>query len=244
MQDELELDVIKNMIENFFGHGNIKSKIWFIGMEEGGNRSQDELKIKFNDWDGNPTMEMGKVRNGVRSKWFRGEKPPLQRTWRVLIIILLKIRGEKDVSNDKIRYVQRDKLGRFDSDHCLLELMPLPCKSVKESDWNYQWLGYPNRKYYINKVMPNRIKRLRRLIKINKPKLIIFYSKSYLSTWEDIINKNIQKIEDTYYSCNKNTLFFIIPHPTARGVTNEKWDNIGCKIRDIYFSYNKSPKNI
>jgi len=122
-------------------------------------------------------------------KWFLPNSN-IQKTWGKLILILLTLKFNETITNDKIKEFQRKDFGRLKSNHCNLEFMPLPCRSIRNSDWFYNQfkINYlENRKNYIDKIMPFRIKLLQDLIKRYTPKVVICYSFSYLEKWKRII---------------------------------------------------------
>jgi hypothetical protein len=54
-----------------------------------------------------------------------------------------------------------------------------------------------------------------------------------LEKWKEIVGCDLFKKKNLYH-CRKNkTDFFIIPHPTAHGMTNNNWDEIIKNIKQI-----------
>ncbi|MFL7892770.1 MAG: hypothetical protein AB8I56_11970, partial [Anaerolineales bacterium] len=43
--------LLEDFINRFFGYGNFKGKYWFIGMEEGGGNSLEEINRRLDAWD-------------------------------------------------------------------------------------------------------------------------------------------------------------------------------------------------
>lgn len=229
-------DLIENRINNFWGYGNLNSNVWFIGMEEGFHGSLLGLENRFNKTKNKSVIDLqdGMVDVKDHMRWF-SEKSSSQPTWRKLILILLFLEDKK-INNDKIKKYQKEKFGRLKSNHCSLEFMPLPCRSVGKADWFYDKFGIDylvNRKSYIEKIMPTRIKLFKKLIEKYKPKIVIFYSLSYLKEWKKIIGSDVKKVGDVYFKKSNNTNFFIIPHSTAYGKTNNDWTKIAKTIKKI-----------
>ena len=230
-------ELIENRIENFWGYGNLDSDIWFIGMEEGFNGSQNELKNRFEKTYDRSVIDIQNDMNDVEDhmKWFYG-KPNIQRTWSKLILILLTItRNNNKLENEEIGEFQKKLFGRLNSDHCLLEFMPLPSKSIKVQDWIYDQFNIDylkTRRSYIKNIMPKRIISLTKLIKKNKPKALIFYSFTYLKKWKSIVSKEFKFTDGIHISCTEKTKYFIIPHPTAHGMTKSQWNDIAQKIKE------------
>jgi hypothetical protein len=38
-------------MRGFHGYGNLGAKYWFIGLEEGGGTSLDEVRLRLKTWD-------------------------------------------------------------------------------------------------------------------------------------------------------------------------------------------------
>lgn len=228
-------ELIQDRIHNFFGYGNLNSPTWFIGMEEGFDGTLDDLKKRFESAKGKQTLDL---QNGLQSKdhskWFL-QKPKLQPTWSKLILILLRLQG-KEISNELIRTFQKTSFCRKNSNHCCLELMPLPCRSTKEKHWFYNTFGIEylrTRRSYLESVMPIRMHLFQNLIKKYSPTIVVFYSFSYLNNWNSIISTVSKKEGAIYHTKQGKTRFFIIPHPTAHGITNSEWIDIANSIKKI-----------
>ena len=55
----LDNDLIDEFINKFYGYGNLNSDLWFVGMEEGGGNSFEEINTRLNIWSdrGKKTVE-------------------------------------------------------------------------------------------------------------------------------------------------------------------------------------------
>lgn len=230
-------ELIENRIKNFWGYGNLNSDIWFIGMEEGFHGTLADLENRFNRTKDKSVIDLQNDMADVKDhmKWFLSNSG-IQRTWWKLILILLTLKSEENITNDKIKEFQKKEFGRLNSNHCSLEFMPLPCRSTKKKDWFYEQFGIDylkTRKRYHDKIMPLRIKLFQDLIENYKPKIVICYSFSYIKKWKEIIGCNLSKKKNLYYCKKDKTNFFVIPHPTARGMTNNDWNEIAQNIKLI-----------
>ena len=243
-------EMIDNRIENFLGYGNLNSEIWFIGMEEGFNGDEQDLGNRFSSTKDKSIIDLqGMPCVKDHLKWFQPDSP-IQKTWRKLILILLVLRSENNIDDKKIKQFQIEKLGRKESNHCILELMPLPCGSTKPTDWKKIYTKFgdklgidylKSRQYYLDKVRPNRIEKFKGLVKglVDKhsPKTIICYGLTYLKEWEEIIGPGRKEKEieigkrKLYFYKNDKTNFFVIPHPCAWGLTNNDWLGIASEIK-------------
>ncbi len=145
-------ELLENRINEFWGYGNLKSDIWFVGMEEG-FKGGSELETQLNKTNEKSVIDIKDMENvEAHMQWFN-VKPKLQRTWSKLIIILLMISNQSNPDNESIRSFQKDGLGSKNGNHCLLDLMPLSSKST--TNWMYSDCGLDyleSRKSYLKKV--------------------------------------------------------------------------------------------
>lgn len=170
-------------------------------------------------------------------KWFQSH-PPIQRTWGKLISILLVLGSDNPVDREKVREYQRTHLGRSDSNHCLLELMPLPSCSTKEQDWRYGQFGInylSSRDSYLEHVLPQRISALKKLIEEHCPNRVIFYSMGYMSAWQTVAGGEFSTFTEdrrVFHLHSGEADYFVIPHPVAHGMSNQDWLDIGYIIKE------------
>lgn len=223
-------------IETFWGYGNINSDYWFIGMEEGLGDDDDDFINRINNTFDKQVVDAVDGMCGVKDalKWFQGSIP-LQNTWKILIRIKLIIDGIENVNVIDMKSYQKDKFARSTSDHCTLELMPLPSKSISKKDWFYDKykIGIlKDRDYYLEQVKPQRIKNLTVLLNKILPKVVIFYSFNYLEDWKKIIPGTINKIAENIYFFENEIKYFVIPHPCMHGMSSSGWNKIGKIIKD------------
>jgi hypothetical protein len=131
---EHEDTLLQEFINGFYGYGNYHAPYWFIGMEEGGGGSFEEIRSRLNTWASRGRRELEDLADyhcaiGITRYW---DKPVrLQLTWNRLIQILISIKGLETFARDR-RHYQRDHLARENSETCLLELMPLPSPSASK----------------------------------------------------------------------------------------------------------------
>ena len=162
----------------------------------------------------------------------------LQRTWSKLIKTYLAA-YEAGTDTGTTRKFQIQSLGRNDrpiNKTCLIELMPLPSPSTRK--WlikEHTDLTYlQRRKDYFNRVSPNRVQGLRRLISEFRPKAVVFYGLGYRAQWEEIsgqLSKHPQHHRMLHRS-DAGTTFVAMPHPVSHGVTNADYIEVGQILRD------------
>ena len=228
----VEAELIRSRINTFWGYGNLSGDIWLVGMEEGFNDTKEVLIERLAETAGRPILDIYEdLRSDpVHASWFK-EGAPTQSTYRKFIYLLLYLRSGKEPTLEEIREYQIHNFGRKSSDHAILELMPLPCKSLNKSDWIYGSFGVDglsSRKEYLAEYMPERVEKLRSLIHVHKPKVVIFFSLQYLQDWQSVVVVPLDELisNKLFIAKDDNTIYAVVPHPTARGLSNADWRNI------------------
>lgn len=234
--------VLESYIERFYGHGGYEAKYWFVGMEFGGGTSAAEIVGRIQGWYDRGGKELedlaGVGLEGAHggSRWFSGHNP-LQPTWAKLIRVLLSAEG-KSPTTEHVREYQRERLGRQGGLDCILELLPLPSPGVGH------WLFYPDhsrltylrdRETYTNHVAPDRIAHLRERIAEYHPGAVIFYGVGYEHWWRRISGAGFKpsNVDKVSIASNEDTLFVVMQHPTAHGLSNSYFDAIGQFIASV-----------
>jgi hypothetical protein len=230
----LEDAVIKAYIHGFYGHGDYRAPYWFVGMEFGGGGSEAEVAGRIQGWYDRGRHELedlggpdGIARN---SRWFRPNYP-LQATWKQLIRVLLTAEGSPP-SREDIRDYQVNRLGRAGGADCILELLPLPSPGLNK--WLY-YPGYPNISYltdrhaYTSHTAPLRVEHLRLRINGYRPPVVVFYGAGYTHWWREVAGDGFQRTKvDTVSTARVgDTLFVVMQHPAARGLSGAYFEAVG-----------------
>lgn len=85
-----------------------------------------------------------------------------------------------------------------------------------------------NRKTYVQWCLPSRIKHLQDKITQYKPKAVVFYGLGYKEHWQKIAGIDLFQGSDKIYTGYNGTTFFVMTkHPSAHGVTNEYFYQVG-----------------
>lgn len=235
-------NILANFIKKFYGYGNYKGKIWFVGMEPGAPTENEKIRRFFEVWKDRGEPEIDDVRRSHLDVGISpyidlfNENPKYQRTWGGLIKILFFKDNKKEFTTRDVKNYQKDKLGRKNSDHCLIELLPLP--SAGTNYWPYSKTGIKelkNRKLYKSTYLPLRIKRIKELIIKYKPKVIVFYSISYLTYWQKLLKKDFElyKVIDNkkiLRTEEEGTLYLVIAQP-SQGVSDNYLAKVGELVR-------------
>ena len=245
MLDPVKLEAY---INNYYGFGSWKSEIWFVGMEEGGGTSIEEVQRRLDSWHNNPSNLIDNKAHHERiglSHFF--EKGACQRTWWKLIMFKLsleeKLSGNESEDKEMIRDIQKNSWGQLDSDNALLDLFPLP--SPGAGDWLYGTLNWTDIQYlqsrvsYEETLKSNRTQFIRKKIKTHRPKVVVFYSKDYTHYWNEIAecdfnsdkaNTFVEKKNSMTYLSKDNTCYVLMPQPSSAWA-NSFWDNAGRALR-------------
>ena len=234
----LAADLVDAYTQGFWGYGCLQSRTWIVGMEEGGARSPDEVLTKMIGWRerGEPLVQDLRSVHAAKGldRWFSGDGR-LQPTWSKLIYFLLALEGVT-VSRDSARDYQRTRLGREGGSHALLELLPLPAPGT--GSWSYdRWTDLPylaSRQTYQSTVMPRRVASLRSLLAEHQPPIMLCYGVGHFEQWQAVAGMELRPSQacgrSVWFTNRAGTTFAVVPHPTARGVTNELFVDVARRI--------------
>lgn len=240
MPDTLSKDMLEDFVHTFYGYGNLHGQYWFVGMEEAGGKSFQEISQRLTTWVTRGKRELEDVaefHKDIGITRLFSQDPKIQPTWGRLIRIVLGAQY-KHPSLEQVKKYPRDSLGRLDGDTCLLELQPLPSPSTREWVYSrYSNLPYlKNREIYIDVVFELRITHLRMLIRAHKPKYVVFYGASYRQYWEAILGGKFQTDDQNLDTGRSDsTRFYLVKHPAARGITDKYFDLVGRSIAKLEF---------
>jgi hypothetical protein len=169
----------------------------------------------------------------------------LQATWRGLIRLILGAEG-RPTDADTARVYQGTELGRPTSNNCVLELLPLPSRSI--GDWIYaEHSALPvlrDRQTYLEELAPKRVSHLKARIREHKPRAVIFYSRNYRPWWEQIAGTTFDAAVPPGLQAivTSDTVFVMTMHPAYRGVTTDYFVNVGKAIASFEVRPFESPR--
>lgn len=209
----------------FVGYGHLNAKVWFIGMEEGGGGEANlRARLKFK-----PVEDCAKAHEILGITRLHGPQPRIQRTWRGMCYLMLRLAGQTP-NAENIRRYQADHLGRTHGDTLLCELMPLPKPSL--GHWDYAQLipQYPNAEHYYQTVMPARINLLQSLLQTHQPKIVIAYGKRYWENYKQLFPAlNLTATGQFEIAQTAEQVVVLTDHFTARTM-NGKLDEVALLI--------------
>ena len=206
-----------NHLLKFVGYGRLDADIWFLGMEEaGGGEENIKARLSFRQTEDN--AEAHKILGITKHHW---GKRIIQRTWRGMCYIMLQLENTEPTT-ENVRNYQAEKLGRFDGNTLLCELMPIP--KPKISQWGYEELlpQFSSREDYYLKTKPDRIKILKGLLAKHEPKAIVAYGKGYWPDYKELFEDTdfIQK-DQFQVGKHKGTNIVLVDHFTSRTMNNK-----------------------
>jgi hypothetical protein len=222
--------LVQERIKNFWGYGSLESPTWFVGMEEGFESSTDptELITRFKATHGHTTVDM---RNGMEEvadhiRWFQ-PGAPIQPTWKYPIALYLYLKNTAVPTKEDIRDYQAIKLGdTLLHETAAIELMPLPSNRVSKATWMYGDVNLPHlqtRDAYLEAYKPAQVQKLKQMIAENHPKLIIFYSLTYLPEWIEIIGLTPREMtKGMYFAYHGDTAYCVIPQSASFGMSYKR----------------------
>ncbi len=234
---QLDDTLLASYIQTFFGYGDFQAPFWLIGMEERGATTFEDIQQRLGAWHARGGRELEDVAEyhralGVSSLF--GPRPPLQPTWQRLIRIVLGAQG-LPAPTERVRQYQAEQLGRPGGDTALLELLPLPAPGIRS--WPYRaWSSLPyleSRDRYREHVAPQRAAHLQQALEAWRPPTVLFYGMDgrYRAWWERLAGVEMvrQEVEGhaLYRGRTAHTLFLIIPHPVAHGLSHRFFEGIG-----------------
>jgi len=220
MTTPLSNDQLNHLIK-FVGYGRLDADIWFLGMEEAGG-GEENIRARLNFKQIEDNAEAHKILGITKHHW---GKRIIQRTWRGMCYIMLRLE-KTEPTTENIRKYQAEKLGCFDGNTLLYELMPIPKPNI--SQWGYENLfpQFSSREDYYEKIKPYRIKLLQYLFVNNKPKAIIAYGKSFWADYQELFPE-IKFIQKGQFLVGKSesTTIILVDHFTSRTM-NHKLDDV------------------
>lgn len=236
--------LISDFMYSFYGYGNTNGPYWFIGMEEGCGPDWDrDVKQRFETWDARGRQSFEDVREyhfalGIRKFWeaTQGRRVKVQPTWRRLLETLLSAKGQA-VTPINVAQLQAQAFGMFNSDTCLLELLPLPSPNIRGFGYehlaNEEYPFFASRRQYRKEVTAARILGIQERILTYKPRHVVLYGTTYAKDWSKLVNDAawIQTAPYIKRSQIGDSLIWMVPHPVARQLPPALFVNLGVQMR-------------
>jgi hypothetical protein len=143
----LDHQTVGNYMKGFLGYGNPAAKWWFVGTEEGGGKSLEEVQGRVAQWHARGERPVENLKefclavNHGSERWFGHGRAP-QPTWDLLIRAMLMARNNgqfEHVTQDTLNY-RKNRWGSSNGNTFLCEVLPLP--SPNGDVWKYSILRW------------------------------------------------------------------------------------------------------
>lgn len=238
----IEEKALKHWIDNFYGYGSWRSRIWFIGYEETGGDVPEEVAEKVDyfykthpfttegtlcdirelyrhvavRWESaTRTAATGKGNLFANRYEYRFDTNAIQNgVWKNLIAFVHGYKNEK--LPDLLEY-QKNTFASSSMNHeALMQLYPLP--SPHNHAWYYSWLDLPqlgflkSRGLYQEHVYQNRMHTILSNISAHKPELVLMYGMDNINTLKKSVQEFFQGVK---FKMNKATKLQIPQHHRA-----------------------------
>jgi hypothetical protein len=219
------MDPLEEMARYCLGYGTWEAPYWFIGLEEGMSGTLED-RIKAWQKHGRQTglSDCKKFHEEIKVYKHHQNSPPLESTWRVLILILLTYLGRKNDEGELKNY-QCSQLGMENGETALLELFGLPAKNIEEK---LRQKGQHFGKELIKDIHHKRLLAIHEEIRHHKPSLVVMYGTTRKEEFGRLAGKQIEAWNIVQRGA---TLMTLVPHPTSWGVKNDEWIEHAKKLR-------------
>ncbi len=237
MLNSINLNAFMN---TFIGYGDFNADTWFVGMEEGGGNSVEDIQTRIDTWaerGGRALEDCAEYHHAIGAG--RLFTPPVrvaQPTWDWLMRAQLKSEGKAcDVVASKI--MQGERWLRGGSKTCAIELLPLP--SPNTGAWLYsQFSNDPilrSRANYSAAMLPTRIAAIQSAIDEYKPRNVVFYGKKYEAHWKRIAGVDFVEVDGLSIAQSNGISFVSTIHPTrpvkGPGTKIPYWEKVGVRLK-------------
>ena len=238
--NQLPDKLLTDYTHGFFGYGSWKAKIWFVGMEEGGGGSLEDVVSRLVAWDKKGRKKLQDLRSfhvdRGETRWHL-DSPRLQRTWKQLIRMHLLAHGESDSWQEMVRF-QQNEFGKIGGDVCSIELLSLPSPGL--DTWHYanwsklSWLK--TRDCYTDFLLRDRVSTIQKAIKLYRPPVVVFYGSSWWRRWAMIAQENWrQAIQGRMMGCERDGVaYYVTRHPARQ--SNAYFSEIGNYLKQKHGS--------
>lgn len=235
----IDQDLLASYMERFVGFGSYDAPFWFAGMEQGGGRNVAELATRLKAWDSlkrRDVLDLAEYCAQIKEKRWHGPRARIQPTLGKLIRVVLAVHG-LEASAEAVKEYQRTDFGRVGKETLIAELLPLPSRSV--GDWIYGDISdlpyLMTREAYRMELRPKRIELLGQLIARYEPRAVVMLGWTYRDEWNGLSRALLVERDLPHpgvrFAQRGKTQFVVSRHPTAFGVTNAYFGEIGRVLR-------------
>src|SRR5258708_10815824 len=221
-------DLLDAYMHTFYGYGAWTAKYWFVGIEEGGGDSIEEIERRITVWRDRGRRDLEDLRDyhlAIGVPQYFSEKPKLQRTWRALLRVVLTAQGIP-VDLDALRTYQSTLLGRFGGETALIELLPLPAPG-EEAPWLYDQFGIASlqtREEYEETIEIPRWQAILHCIDRFQPRAVVTYGQPLVLRGTFSANRRLNA--KAWVASRGRTTIICTHHPEGAR-SHKHWDEIG-----------------
>jgi hypothetical protein len=236
---KLDSELLEAFMQTFVGYGNTRAPYWYVGMEEGGDSTEESLRRRLELWRerGNSAIEdLREYHLATGLSEFFGEQAKLQTTWKQLIRMTLVAEGRPS-DPEAMREYQARRLGRRNDETALLELYPLPAANLEH--WPYGALSdlpvLRDRETYLDTLASKRIQLIQRMVDEHQPRFVVMYGTSYQEHWEHILGERLLIHPEIELSSGRRgrSEILVVKHPAAKRVTTAYFEAVGRYLGEI-----------
>ncbi len=210
---------LTEMARSSYGYGRWAAPYWFIGPEQGQALEEGDLERRTEAWCYFGKRELDDCREFhlriCETRWHK-DKPPLQSTWRPLMILLGTFLA-RPTDRESLRNYQRDKWGSSGGETCVIELSGLAAHDLNVDRDRSSFRG-------------ERIRALQEKVQNYRPELVVMYGIYDKDVWQSISKC---KFEDKNVLKRDSTIFALAKHPVSRGLSNAYWECLGKEARQL-----------
>lgn len=220
-------DLIHQMARRCYGYGSWDAPFWFIGPEQGMDRRENnDLTRRAGAWSdlGKPEVcDCREFHARIGITKHHQSKPPLQRTWRSMMLLLMSFL-EKAFDNENLRAYQRDHWGMCGGNTCVIELGGFPARSFRV---------FRDRERF----RAERIATIRERMNVANPALVVMYGAGAKQHYQAITgqlfsNENTKGLPVGFLQRGPTKIAFT-PHSVAFGMKDAYWVELGKKLRQM-----------
>ena len=220
---------LQHWINNFYGYGSWDARMWFIGYEEAGGETPEEVAEKLNYfYKAHPPATTGAlcdIRELYRHVTVRADDPKAglfgnlyeyrfgsnairNNVWKNIIAFVHGYKREK--LPDMLTYQKQDFALSSTQGEALIPLYPLP--SSHNHAWYYSWLNLlqlgflRSRLQYEEHVYRSRMQTILANIKNNKPEVVLMYGMDSIHTLKESVHEFFPDAKFTMVKATKRQI--------------------------------------
>ena len=204
--------------ERWFGYGRWTAPYWFVRMEQGGDEAETRSYLAWEQLGAAELLDCRKHHLAIDDpffrRWYAGNTPPTQSTWRRLIQLLFAYKG-LPCTTEHVRAYQRDHWGSEHGVTAVLEISAVRARSLSVQ------VGRQAHRDV-------RIATLRERLACHRPAFAVFYGTGYRAEYERVAGSSF---DADGFAWSGDTLCALTKHPVARGSAGAEWETCGRAIR-------------